>query len=66
MTKRRDKSTTQKIKVLDAHIDAINTIANVTITVFALIKETKSPFTDKVMKVKVFSKFKLPSQFGMY
>ena len=32
----------------------------------ALIRQTEPPFTDKVMKVKVSSKFKMPSLLGVY
>ncbi|GFZ18658.1 hypothetical protein Acr_27g0003970 [Actinidia rufa] len=59
-------STTQKIKDLDAQIDAINIGASVPITVEALIRQIEPPFTDKVIKAKVSSRFKLPSQLGVY
>ncbi|GFS32781.1 hypothetical protein Acr_00g0024600 [Actinidia rufa] len=36
------------------------------ITVDALIKQTESPFMERVMKVRVLSRFKLPSQLGVY
>ena len=62
----RDKSTTQKIKDLDARIDAINTCAHASVTVDALIKQTEPLFIDMVMRVRVFSNFKLPSQHGLY
>ncbi|GFY95691.1 hypothetical protein Acr_10g0010760 [Actinidia rufa] len=64
--KHRDKSTTQKIKDLNAQIDTINTCTNAPITVDSLIKQTEPPFTDRKMRVKVSSKFKLPSQLGVY
>ena len=44
MHKRGDKSTTQKIKDLDAWIDAINIGANAPVTVNALMKQTKPLF----------------------
>ena len=62
MHKRRDKCTTRKIKDLDARIDAINTSANAPVIVDPLIRQTKPPFTDRVMRVMVSSRFKLPSQ----
>ena len=64
--KRRDKSTTQKIKDLDAWIDTINTGVKAPITVDALIRQTEPPFTERVMKVRGSSKFKLSSQFEVY
>ncbi|GFY97524.1 hypothetical protein Acr_12g0000650 [Actinidia rufa] len=45
--RRRDRSTTQKIRDLDAHIDAINTGASAPITVDALIRQTDPPFTER-------------------
>ena len=48
-------STTQKIKDLDAHIDAINTGENVTIIVVALIRQIKPPFTERVIGTRVSS-----------
>ena len=61
-----DKFATQKIKGLNARIDAISTGANAPITVDALIRQIKPPFTYKVMKVKVFFRFKLPFQLEVY
>ena len=62
----RDKSTTQKIKNLDTQIDAINTGANSPITMDALIRQTEPPFTEMVMRVRVSSRLKLPSDLGVY
>ena len=62
----RDKSTTQKIKDLDARINAIKIGTNALIIVDALIKQIDPPFTDRVMRVRVSSKFKLPSQLIVY
>ncbi|GFZ14445.1 RING/U-box superfamily protein [Actinidia rufa] len=47
----RDKSTTQKIKDLDARINAINTGMNALVIVDALIRQTKPSFTERVMIV---------------
>ena len=62
----QDESTTQKIKDLNARIDAINTSVNTPVTVDALIKQTEPPFTDRVLKVRVSSRFKLLSQLRDY
>ncbi|GFZ09644.1 hypothetical protein Acr_21g0002430 [Actinidia rufa] len=63
----RDRSTAQKIKDLNSRVDAINIGTNAPITVNAfLIKQTDPPFIDKVMRTRVSSKFKLPSQLGVY
>ncbi|GFS43540.1 hypothetical protein Acr_00g0085640 [Actinidia rufa] len=62
----RDKSITQKIKDMDTRIDAINTGAHAPIIVDALIKQTEPPFIDRVMRVRVSSKFKLPSHLRAY
>ena len=59
MPRHQEKSTTQKIKDLETKIDAINTSANAPVIVDALIKQIEPPFTDRVMKVRVSSKFKL-------
>ena len=64
--RRRDKSTTQKFKDLDARIDAINTSVNAPVTVDTLISQTEPPFIERVMKVRVLSRLKLPSQVGVY
>ena len=56
----------QKIRDLDAHLDAINTGAGIPVTVDALIKQTEPPFTRRVMRARVSSKFKLPIQLGVY
>ncbi|GFY89821.1 hypothetical protein Acr_07g0000180 [Actinidia rufa] len=50
---------------LDAQINAINTGVNALAIVDALIRQTEPPFTERVMKVRVSSKFKLPSQLGL-
>ncbi|GFZ18282.1 hypothetical protein Acr_27g0000210 [Actinidia rufa] len=50
----------------NAHIDTINTSTNAPITVDALIKQTKPLFTKRVMRTRVSSKFKLPTQLGVY
>ncbi|GFS39214.1 hypothetical protein Acr_00g0061680 [Actinidia rufa] len=60
--RRRDKSTTQKIRGLDA----INTGTNAPITVDTLIQQTEPPFTERVMRTRVSSRFKLPTQLKVY
>ncbi|GFS45221.1 hypothetical protein Acr_00g0094950 [Actinidia rufa] len=64
--RRGDKSTTQNIKDLDARIDAINIGMKAPVTMDALIRQTKLLFKVRVMKVRVSSKFKLPSQLKVY
>ena len=58
----RDKSTNQKIKDLDDWIDAINTGVNAPVTMNALIQQTETPLTERVIRTRVSFKFKLPSQ----
>ncbi|GFS42022.1 hypothetical protein Acr_00g0077760 [Actinidia rufa] len=43
----RDKSTSQKIRDLDARLDAINTGTNAPVIVDTLIRQTEPPFTEK-------------------
>ena len=62
----QDRSSTQKIRDLDARIDAINTGTSVLVTMEALIKQIEPPFKERVMKTKVSSKFKLSTQLGVY
>ena len=57
----RDNSTSQKIKDLDTRLNAINTGAGSLVTVDALIKQIEPPFTDRVMRARVSSRFKLPT-----
>ncbi|GFY88915.1 hypothetical protein Acr_06g0008550 [Actinidia rufa] len=64
--KTRNKSTSQKIRDLDARLDAINTEANVPVTVDTLIRQTEPPFTERVLRARISSKFKLPAQLGIY
>ncbi|GFY86437.1 hypothetical protein Acr_05g0000760 [Actinidia rufa] len=45
--KRRDNSTTQKIKDLDVRVDAINIGTNALIIVGALIRQTELSFTER-------------------
>ena len=56
LTKNRD---------LDVCLDAINTGAGAPVTVDDLIKQIEPPFTRRVMRSKVSSKFKLPTQLGV-
>ncbi|GFZ18398.1 hypothetical protein Acr_27g0001370 [Actinidia rufa] len=62
----RDKSTSQKIRDLDARLDAINTGTNAPVTVDTLIKQTEAPFTERILRARISSKFKLPTQLGIY
>ena len=66
MPKHRDNSTCQKIRELDARLDAINIGVGTPITVDILIKQTEPPFTRRVMKARVSSRFKLPTQLEVY
>ncbi|GFY94081.1 hypothetical protein Acr_09g0005270 [Actinidia rufa] len=65
-TRARDKSTSQKIRDLDARLDAINTGTNAPIIVDALVRQTDPPFTERVLRTQISSKFKLPTQLGIY
>ncbi|GFY87963.1 hypothetical protein Acr_05g0016020 [Actinidia rufa] len=62
----RNKSTSRKIRDLHTRIDAINTGTNAPITVDTLIRQTEPPFTERVLRARISSKFKLPAQLGMY
>ncbi|GFY98091.1 hypothetical protein Acr_12g0006320 [Actinidia rufa] len=62
----RDKSTSQKIRDLDARLDAINTGAGAPVTVDTLIRQTEPPFTERILRARISSKFKLPTQLGIY
>ena len=64
--RRRDHSTSQKIRDQDSRLDAINTGVGVLVTIDVLIKQTEPPFTRRVMRARVSSKFKLPTQLGGY
>ncbi|GFZ16012.1 hypothetical protein Acr_25g0004210 [Actinidia rufa] len=65
-TEARDKSTSQKIRDLDARLDAINTGTNAPVTVDALVRQKDPPFTKRVLGARISSKFKLPTQLGIY
>ncbi|GFS29730.1 hypothetical protein Acr_00g0008110 [Actinidia rufa] len=65
-TEARDKSTSQKIRDLDARLDTINTGTNAPVTVDALVRQTDPPFTKRVLGARISSKFKLPTQLGIY
>ncbi|GFS43260.1 photosystem I subunit K [Actinidia rufa] len=58
----RDRSTTQKIRDINSHIDAINMGTGAPATVDALIKQIDPPFTERVMRTWVLFRFKLPTQ----
>ncbi|GFZ06814.1 hypothetical protein Acr_18g0009840 [Actinidia rufa] len=62
----RNKSTSQKIRDLDARLDAINTRTNAPVIVDTLIRQTEPPFTKRVLRARISSKFKLPAQLGIY
>ncbi|GFZ03434.1 hypothetical protein Acr_16g0000580 [Actinidia rufa] len=62
----RDNSTSQKIRDLDARLDAINTGTNALVTVDTLIRQTEPPFIGRVLRARISSKFKLPTQLGIY
>ena len=64
--RRRDKSTTQKSRDLDDCIDTINTSMSASITVDALIRQTEPSFIKRVMRTQVSSRFRLPTQLGIY
>ncbi|GFY98929.1 hypothetical protein Acr_13g0003300 [Actinidia rufa] len=55
-TRARDKSTSQKIRDLDARLDAINTGTNAPITVDALVRQTDPPFTERGCSDEVMCK----------
>ncbi|GFZ09950.1 hypothetical protein Acr_21g0005490 [Actinidia rufa] len=65
-TEARDKSTSQKIRDLDARLDAINTGTNALVTVDTLVRQTEPPFTERLLRARISSKFKLPTQLGIY
>ncbi|GFS44223.1 hypothetical protein Acr_00g0089230 [Actinidia rufa] len=48
----RDKSTSQKIRDLDARLDAINTGTNAPVTVDTLIRQTEPPFTGEILRAR--------------
>ncbi|GFS35813.1 hypothetical protein Acr_00g0042250 [Actinidia rufa] len=50
----------------DARLDAINTGTNALVTVDALIRQTEPPFTERVLRARVSSRFKLPTQLRIY
>ncbi|GFY87270.1 plant UBX domain-containing protein 1 [Actinidia rufa] len=50
----------------DPELDAINTGTNAPITVDALVRQTDPPFTERVLRTRISSKFKLPTQLGIY
>ncbi|GFY88643.1 hypothetical protein Acr_06g0005830 [Actinidia rufa] len=55
-TEARDKSTSQKIRDLDARLDAINTGTNAPVTVDALVRQTDPPFTKRGCSDEVMCK----------
>ncbi|GFY95460.1 hypothetical protein Acr_10g0008450 [Actinidia rufa] len=61
-----EESTEQKFKDLSPRINTINTGVNALVTVDALIRHAESQFTERVMMVRVSSKFKLLPKLGVY
>ena len=61
-----DRSTTQKIRELDVGINAMNTDVRAPVTVEALIRQIEPPLTDRILRTQVSSRFKLPTQLGVY
>ncbi|GFZ01038.1 hypothetical protein Acr_14g0006730 [Actinidia rufa] len=59
-------SISQKIRDLDTRLDAINTGAGVLVTVDTLVRQTEPPFTERILRARVSSRFKLPTQFEIY
>ncbi|GFS43263.1 hypothetical protein Acr_00g0084440 [Actinidia rufa] len=55
-TEAREKSTSQKIRDLDARLDAINTGMNAPVTVDTLVRQTDPPFTERVVVSKTIAK----------
>ena len=51
---------------LDTKINAINIGENILVTVDTLISQIEPPFTKRVMRTRVSSKFKLLSQLIVY
>ncbi|GFY94070.1 hypothetical protein Acr_09g0005160 [Actinidia rufa] len=60
--KYRDKSTTRRSRTWMLGLTAINTGTSALVTVDALIRQTEPPFTERVMRTKISSKCKLPTQ----
>ncbi|GFY91374.1 hypothetical protein Acr_07g0015700 [Actinidia rufa] len=56
----RDKSTSQKIRDLDARLDAINAGVGAPVTVDTLIKQTEPPFTKRDIEGSDFIKVQAP------
>ena len=66
MPRCRYKSITRRIRDLDAKIDAINIGANAPVIVDTLIRQTKPPLTERIMRTRISSMFKLQSQLRVY
>ncbi|GFS32776.1 hypothetical protein Acr_00g0024560 [Actinidia rufa] len=65
-TRRRNMSTSQKIRDLDVRLFAINTGAGIVVIVDNLIRQTEPPFTEMILRTGVSSKFKLSTQLRIY
>ncbi|GFS41410.1 hypothetical protein Acr_00g0074120 [Actinidia rufa] len=60
------KLSTRRARKLEEGEDHLSKMTELTVTLDALIRQIEPPFTERVMRVRVSSKFKLPSQLGMY
>ncbi|GFY97877.1 hypothetical protein Acr_12g0004180 [Actinidia rufa] len=65
-SRHENKSTSQKFRDLDARLDAINTRTSAPVIVDTLIKQTEPLFTERILRARISSKFKLPAQLGIY
>ncbi|GFY81140.1 hypothetical protein Acr_01g0009490 [Actinidia rufa] len=59
------RTTAPKIRDLDACLNAINMGVGVPVTVDALVRQTEPPFTARILRARVSSRFKLPTQLGV-
>ncbi|GFZ20875.1 hypothetical protein Acr_29g0000370 [Actinidia rufa] len=56
----------KRFEIWTHRLDAINTGMNVLVTVDTLIRQTEPPFTGRILRARVSSKFKLPTQLSIY
>ncbi|GFS44295.1 hypothetical protein Acr_00g0089550 [Actinidia rufa] len=59
-------TTSQKIRDLDARLDAINMGVGIPVTMDTLIRQTEPPFMERILRTMVSFRFKLPTQLGIY